>query len=206
VRSIGTSEIFNKAVEQLETGKPSGIIHLEKGFAIVQVTEKNPVKVQSLSEATKVIESRLRLQKNETIYKETVEALKKKYRTENYAREGLDKTTRTPEELWERAQIETDPMKRIQYYRDLVNQYPNHKNAPEALFMIGFTYSENLTDFVHARRVFNELEKKYPGSAIIESAKWMEENMEKEHAKIGSMEGVQKHLEEGKAGKAGGAK
>jgi peptidyl-prolyl cis-trans isomerase C len=206
IKSIGTSETFSKAVEQLEVGQLSGIIHLEKGFCIAKVTDKNPVKVQSLDEARKKIVTKLRTQKQEEAYKETMEKLRKKYRTENYAKERLEKTTRTPEEFWEMAQIEPDPLKRIQYYRDLINLYPNHKNAPEALFMIGFTYAEELTDFFQARRTFNELEQKYPGSAIIEYAKWMKENMQKDHPKLESLEGVQKQIKEDKAQKAEGKK
>jgi peptidyl-prolyl cis-trans isomerase C len=206
IKGVGRSEIFSKAVEQLEVGKVSGIIHLEKGFAIVRVTEKNPVKMQTLDEATETIERKLRSDKAEAELKETVEKLMKKHPSENYVRERLEKTTRTPEELWEMAQIEPDARTRIQFYRDIVNLYPNHKNAPEALFMIGFTYAEELTDYVQARRVFNELERTYPNSEIVESAKWMKENMEKAHQKLESMEGVQKQVEEDKVRKSGGTR
>jgi len=120
---------------------------------------------------------------------------------ENYVRERLDKTTRTPEELWEMVQIEPDPRNRIQYYRDLVNLYPNHKNAPEALFMIGFTYAEDLMDYEQARRTFDELDKKYPQSAMTESAKWMRENMEIAHPKMESMETMQQRMEADKTRK-----
>ena len=203
INPIGYSDIFSKAVEELEVGKLSGIIHFEKGFAIVRVAEKNPAKVKTLEEARKSIEARLTARKSEEIFQATVEKLKKKYRLENYVREQLDKTTRTPEELWETAQLEQDPKKRIQYYRDLVNMYPDHANAPEALFMIGFTYAEDLMLYNEARQTFDELEKKYPGSTMSESAKWMTENMEKEHPKMESMETMQKRMEADKAGTAG---
>jgi TolA-binding protein len=94
------------------------------------------------------------------------------------------------------AQMESDPRTRIQYYRDIVNQYPNEKNAPEALFMIGFTYAEDLMDFVQARRTFDELIKKYPESGIVESAKRMTENMDKPGVKIDSPADVQRQAGE----------
>jgi peptidyl-prolyl cis-trans isomerase C len=202
INSVGYSDVFSKAVENLEVGKLSGIIRFEKGFAIVRVAEKNPAKVKTLEEARRSIEAKLNAKKTEEIFQVTVEKLKKKYRSENYVREQLDKTTRTPEELWESAQLEQDPKKRIQYYRDLVNLYPDHKNAPEALFMIGFTYAEDLMLYLEAHRAFDELEKKYPGSAMSESAKWMSENMEKEHPKMEDVETMQKRMEADKAGKA----
>lgn len=206
IKGVGTSEIFSKAVEKLEVGKISGIIHFEKGFAIVRLSEKNAAKVQAFDDVKAMIENKLRSQRTEEAYKETVEKLKKKYPSENYVKERLNSTKRTPEEFWEMAQIESDPQTRIQYYRDIVNMYPTHKNAPEALFMIGFTYAEELKDFVQARRTFNELEQKYPESTMIESAKWMRENMEKEHSKLESIEGVQKRISEDKSRTTGGKK
>jgi len=206
VKGVGNSDVFSAAVEKLEVGKVSGIIRFEKGFAIVRVTEKNAAKTQAFDDVKATIQNKLRSERTEEAYKETIERLKKKYPSENYIKERLNATKRTPEELWEMAQIEADPRNRIQYYRDIANMYPTHKNAPEALFMIGFTYAEELKDFVQARRTFDELEQKYPQSTMIESAKWMRENMEKAHTKLESIEGVQKQVDEDKARKAGGTK
>jgi len=201
ITGVGTSEVFSAAVENLEVGQLSGIIRFEKGFAIVKVTEKKPMVVQTLDEARQAIETRLRSKKMEEGYKTAVEKLRKKYKAENYVKERLNKTIRTPEEFWEVAQIEPDPRERIQYYREIVNLYPDHKNAPEALFMIGFTYAEDLKDFPFARRTFEELEKKYPQSTMIESAKWMMENMETAHPKMESIETMQQRMETDKARK-----
>ena len=202
IKGVSDTEGFSKAAEKLDLGVASGIVRLQNGFAIIKVTEKNPQKTQTLDEARRTIEAKLQAQKTEEAYTAAVEDLKANYKAENYIRERLDKTKRTAEELWEMAQIEPDPRNRIQYYRDIVNLYPTHKNAAEALFMIGFTYAEELKDFVQARRTFDELKQKYPQSPMLESAKWMIENMETEHPKIESFEGVQKRVEEDKARKA----
>jgi parvulin-like peptidyl-prolyl isomerase len=206
IKGVGDTDGFSKAAEKLELGVASGIVRLLNGFAIIKVTEKNPSKTQTLDEARRAIETKLQAQKAEEAFKAAVERLKKKYKPENYMRDRLDKTTRTAEELWEMAQIESDPRNRIQYYRDIVNLYPTHKNAPEALFMVGFTYAEELKDFVMARRSFDELERKYPQSPMLESAKWMTENMETQHPKLETLEGMQKRVEEDKARKAEGTK
>jgi peptidyl-prolyl cis-trans isomerase C len=206
IKGVGDTEGFSKAAEKLELGVASGIVRLKDGFAIIKVTEKNPQKTQTLDEARRTIEAKLQSRKTEEAYKAAIEELKKKFKSENYVRERLDKTTRTAEELWEMAQIEADPRSRIQYYRDIVNLYPTHKNAAEALFMIGFTYAEDLKDFVQARRTFDELKKKYPQSSMLESAKWMIENMETEHPKLETFEGVQQRMEEDKTRKAEGTK
>jgi len=206
IKGIGESEIISKAVQDLEVGKTSGIIRFEKGFAIVKVTERNPGVAQTLDESKRTIESKLRLQKTEELYKKTVAELKEQYQTENYVREMLDKSTRTPEELWEVARMEQDPRQRIQYYRDIVNLYPGHTNAPQALFMIGFTYAEELRDAVQARRSFDELKRKYPESDMIESADWMIENMQTAHPKMESLETMQQRMQEDKARKTEGGR
>lgn len=206
IKGVDDTEGFSKATEKLELGVASGIVRLNNGFAIIKLTEKNPQKTQTLDEARRTIEAKLQAQKTEEGYKAAVEELTKKYKPENYVRERLDKTKRTAEELWEMAQIEPDPRSRIQFYRDIVNFYPTHKNAAEALFMIGFTYAEELKDFVQARRTFDELEQKYPESPMLESAKWMIDNMETQHPKLETFEGVQKRVEEDKARKAEGTK
>jgi tetratricopeptide (TPR) repeat protein len=200
IKGVVDTEAFSKAAEKLELGVASPIVRLSNGFAIIKVTEKNPQKTETLDEARRTIEAKLQSQKTDEAYKAAVEKLTKKYKPENYVRERLEKTTRTAEELWEMAQLESDPRRRIQYYRDIVNLYPTHKNAPEALFMIGFTYAEDLKDYVQARRTFDELEQKYPDSPMLESAKWMDENMETSRFNdIESLEGVQRQIEEQKA-------
>ena len=206
IKGVSDTEGFSKAVEQLKVGAVSGIVRLNNGFAIIKATEKNPEKVETLEEARRTIEGKLHGRKTTEGYEATVEKLKKKYVAENYVRERLNKTTRTAEELWEVAQLEPDPRNRIQFFRDIVNLYPTHKNAPEALFMIGFIYAEELKDFVQARRTFDELKQKYPQSSMLDSAKWMIENMETPHPKFETFEGVQKHIGEGKERAAEGTK
>lgn len=199
IKGIGMSQIISDAVQKLEVGRISDIIRFEKGYAIIRLSEKNPGSMKSLESVRSTIESKLRMKKSEELLADELEKLKKKYVAENYIREELDKTKRTAEELWEMAQLESDPRLRIEYYRRIVNQYPNDKNAAQALFMIGFTYAEDLMDYVQARRTFEELKQKYPGSDIIESADWMIENMGKPGSDIGSVEDVQRKAAEDKA-------
>ena len=62
--------------------------------------------------------------------------------------------------------------------------------------MIGFVYSEDFKDLVQARRTFDELISKYPQSDMIESAKWMIDNMSKPHERIESLENVKQKARE----------
>ena len=205
VRGVGRSEIFGREVGKLDVGELSDVFRFERGFAIARVSEKNPEGMQTLDEARRLIEAKIRASKTEELLKGEVERLKKKYESENYVRERLEKEKRTPEELWEMAQMEGDPRARIQFYRDIVSAYPTDARSPEALFMIGFTYAEDLKEFVQARRTFDELIKTYPKSTVIESATWMIENMSKPGMQIDSPEDVQRRMEEGKTRGEGGS-
>lgn len=201
IRTIGTSEVFAKAVENLAVGQVSPVIHFEKGYAVVKMNEKTPPTQKELSAVAEMIRSKLTQTRVQEVYTKEVERLKSKYETKNYIRETLTETTRTPEELWEMAQLEDDAEKRIQYYRDIVTLYPTHKNAPQALFMIGFVYAEDLRDYRNAERTFDELQKKYPESDMSASAKWMNENMRSPRPRFESVEKMQKAMEDEKAAK-----
>ncbi len=204
IKGIGQSAAFSAVVEKLEIGKISDVFRFEKGYAVVRVSEKNPEKHLTLEEARRTITGKLHGARAEDLYHAEIERLKKQYESENYVRERIATTKRTAAELWEMAQMESDTHARIQFYRDIVNQYPQEKNAPEALFMIAFTYAEDLKDFVQARRTLDELIEKYPASGMIDSAKWMIENMGKPGFDVDTPEDVQRRAGEGAtAGKAG---
>ena len=196
IKFYGESKEFSDQVKDLEVGEVSGIIVTEKGYSIVKVSDKKPENIKPLSEVRKDILDRLRSDKAKTTLLQQISALREEYKPQNFVREDILKTTRTPEELWEIAQEEDANYTRIQYYRNIVNRYPDHKYAPQALFMIGFVYAEEVMDLVQARRVFDELIKKYPDTEVAESAKWMIENLEKPHPKFDSVDDMKEKMKD----------
>jgi len=202
IKSVGYSQVFGQQVEKLEAEQVSGVISFERGFAIVKLNEKKPPQQQPLSEVRNRIIDKLRGSKSMIAYNGEIARLRKKFEPENYYWDKVEKTRRTPEEIWEKAQLETDPYQRVQLYRNLVNQYPDNTYAPQALFMIGFVYAEEVQDLVQARRTFDELLDKYPESDIVESAKWMLENINSPHPQFESIENMQEHIKQQKAGDA----
>jgi peptidyl-prolyl cis-trans isomerase C len=200
VKFIGRSDIWSNAVNQLEEGEISDIIEFEKGYSIVRVQQKNPERIRPLSDVRIRIIDRLKGEHAGEAYNARMASLKKEYKIDNYLKEEILAMTRTPEELWEIAQMEDDPYNRIQYYRDIVTNYPDHKFAPQALFMIAFVYAEELRYTDQAERTFKELLEKYPVSEVAESAQWMLDNMNKPHPPFESFENMQKAMEEQKSG------
>ena len=195
VKFIGRSRTFTDDIAGLAVGEVSGVIKHEKGYSLVRINDYKPASVQPLSEVRQSIIKTLRDNYSSENLENQIESLRKKYSPINYAQKYVLETTRTPEQLWEIAQAEDASYTRILYYRELVNRYPEHKFAPQALFMIGFVYVEELQDLVQARRTFDELLKEYPESEVVESAKWMIENLHQDHPRFESLEGVQEHIE-----------
>jgi peptidyl-prolyl cis-trans isomerase C len=196
IKFIGRSEIWSEAVNELEAKEISDIIEFEKGFSIVRVMEKNPERILPLSEVRKRIIDKLRAQRARDVYEVALARLKESHKPTNFLREELIAGTRSPEQYWEIAQMESDPYERIQYYREIVEYYPDHQYAPQALFMIGFVYAEELQDKVEARRRFDELLRDYPDSEVAESAKWMIDNMNEPHPAFESFESMKKAMED----------
>ncbi len=84
-------------------------------------------------------------------------------------------------ELWDRAMKQTAPEDKISFYRTLLRSYPDDPLAPQALYMIGFIYADELKNPVHAKRALEELILRYPDSNLIESARRMIGNPDSPH-------------------------
>ncbi|MBN2072033.1 MAG: peptidyl-prolyl cis-trans isomerase [Candidatus Krumholzibacteriota bacterium] len=194
VKFIGDSKEFNDAIKDLETGEMSDVIKHRKGYSLVRINDKKPESLKPLSEVRKSIIDIIKQEKAKASMEVEIESLRDKFKPVNYAQEVVIATTRTPEQLWEIAQAEDAAYTRVLYYRELVNKYPEHKYAAQALFMIGFVYGEELKDLTQAQRTYNELLEKYPDSEVAKSAEWMLENLHKEHPKFESIENVHEEM------------
>jgi len=194
LKFYGESKDFSNQIKDLDIGDVSDIVVTDKGYSIVKITDKKPENMKPLSEVRKEILDKLRSDKAKQNLKNELAQLREEYKPVNFVRDEILATTRSPEEMWELAQEEDADYARIQYYRDIVNKYPEHKYAPQALFMIGFVYAEELRDLVQARRVFEELLQKYPDSEVAESARWMIDNLDKPHPKFESVDQMKDHM------------
>ncbi|MBN1163992.1 MAG: peptidyl-prolyl cis-trans isomerase [Candidatus Krumholzibacteriota bacterium] len=196
INFVGTSERFGDQIKDLEAGEISDVVDFEKGYSIVKVNRKQPASVLPFEDAKPEIVNLLQSRKSQDNLKSKLQELKNKFKPENYVREKIISATRSPEELWEIAQAEDAAYTRIQYYRNLVNRYPDHQYAAQALFMIGFVYAEELQDLVSARRTFDELLNKYPNSEVVESARWMIDNLYKSHPKFESVDDMKQMMDD----------
>ena len=91
---------------------------------------------------------------------------------ERFVREYKD-DPRIPEALWALSMTIDEPMERIAKLRRICDTFPENENAPKALFMIGFLYSEEIKDAEKAREYFTRCIELYPGTESAETAKAM---------------------------------
>ncbi len=190
IKFIGVSGSFSDGIANLAPGEISDVIKHEKGYSLVMINDLKPAVVKPLSEVRESIIEKLQQESSSEMLNVEIDRLRKKYKPQNLAQDEVLKMTRTPDQLWEIAQAEDAAYTRILDYRELVNRYPVHKYASQALFMIGFVYAEELQDLTQARRTMDELIKNYPDSDIVESAKWMIDNLNNPHEKLESMEEI----------------
>ncbi len=79
--------------------------------------------------------------------------------------------------MFKAAQEIGPPAARIAAYRQVVADYPESDVSPQAQFMIGFIYSEELKNYDEAEKAFRELLRRYPRSELTGSAQWMVDHM-----------------------------
>lgn len=93
----------------------------------------------------------------------------------------------TAKELVELAQLEGGKGnydKAVAHYNELLTLYPDDENAPLALFMIGFTYANELGNPVEAQMAYKEFLEKYPDSVLKSSVEFELKNMGKSPEEI----------------------
>jgi EpsD family peptidyl-prolyl cis-trans isomerase len=179
IRFVGFSKTFSDAVFALEPHVVSDPIKWEKGWSIVYVVEKEPEKLKPLDEARDDIIRILRNKNADAAKAEVFAELKDRYQPQNFLQEELALETRSAEELWNLAQTATDPRKRLIAYEEIVEKHSDSEYTPQALFMVGFVFAEELKDPVGADRAFNKVLKLYPGTDVAKSAEWMLKNLNK---------------------------
>jgi len=84
-----------------------------------------------------------------------------------------------PDSLFQSAQnlMESNPETAVEYYSLFIDRFPDHENAHQAQFLIGFTLSEYMGNYERAADAFQMLIRNYPESDFVDDAHWMIDNM-----------------------------
>lgn len=184
MRGIGYSDEISKAAFELEVGEISEPIKWRKGWSIVVLTEMRPAEVKPYEECRDEIRESFVVKNKDKVKQIAYQEIAKAYDVTNYLAEEYRLKTRTPEELWNLAQNSTDSFERVRHYEEIVARYPQSEHAAKAMFMAGFVYAEELSDYPSADRAFTRVINEYPESEVAESAKYMLQTMNKPAPKL----------------------
>ncbi len=179
MRGIGFSQVLGDTIFKMEPAVIHGPIKWEKGYSLIRVNEIKPAQQEPFEDVKGKISDVLTKERLQQVRNEVVGGIRKDYDCRNFMEEYYRTIQRSPEELFEFAQAANDPNVRIKAFEEIVEKFPDDKHAPQALFMVGFVYLEELKDKVSADKAFNNVLVRYPDSDVAESARWMLDNLDK---------------------------
>lgn len=197
IRGVGFSDEFSDAVAEMEPRTLYGPIKWGKGYSLVRVSEKRIAEVKPFPEVRQEISDQMLRQNIDRVRTEVVMEIRENYDWHNYMDEYFRTIQRSPAELFQYAQTTTDSWERLKAFEEVLEKFPDDEHAPQAMFMIGFVYLEELQDKVSAERTFARLLDRYPDSDVADSARWMVDNMDQPMPEFESLEELNKKLSDG---------
>jgi peptidyl-prolyl cis-trans isomerase C len=190
VPGLGVDPEFVQEISKIETGEVGGPIRSKKGFHVVQVLGRTSKEVKPFSEVKMQIERKLKKEKGESGVNSDLQELWKKYNVtvNDAAMKRYIGYPVTPEEYIRDIREATSSGDKIHLCDEMVRRFPDNKYAPYALLTMGFVYSEELRNKVDSAKAFQLLIEKYPDSNLVGAARWMLDNMRREHPPIRNVE------------------
>jgi peptidyl-prolyl cis-trans isomerase C len=158
---------------------PMGPIRSSLGWHVIEVRDTISAGFQPLENVRPRILSTLTRSAQEDFYKGQLDSMKtaEGYRANQAVVDSFLHGRKSSAELFRDAQDALTADDRIAAYEQVVAQYPQSEQAPQAEFMVGFVYSEEKKDYDKAEAAFKKLLADYPKSELTNSAQWMLDNM-----------------------------
>ncbi len=150
------------------------------GYHYFMVTDKRDEGTRPLDEVRESIENTLKPTMVNSYFQETViPGLMEEYAVTINEDAFLPDENIEPDSLFQSAQnlMESNPETAVEYYRLFIQRFPDHENAHQAQFLMGFTLSEYMGNYDLAAGAFQILIDNYPESDFVDDAVWMIENM-----------------------------
>ncbi|MEK7824420.1 MAG: peptidyl-prolyl cis-trans isomerase [Candidatus Eisenbacteria bacterium] len=165
-------------------GAIGGPCKTARGWHVIRIDAEKPESTRPFEQVRTVILRQMVQSRNQDYYRQRLTAEKASlgFSVDSAAVAKFVSPKKTPQELFREGQEAGAPTVRIAAYRRLVQDYPDSEVSPQAQFMIGFIYSEELKSYEEADQAFRELLKRYPNAELADSARWMIEHMRTEGA------------------------
>jgi hypothetical protein len=172
---------LNLRLMSMAVGEVSEPINSERGWSIFKITSHTDASVQPLDEVREAIKKKLTSKKAYVLFDDVLSQVKKQVGVEidqdswmHYVLGRLNE-----DDAFRYIDGEKSARDKIPLYEALAEQVPKSPRAPQALFCAGYTLAIETRDYPKAREDFQRLISKFPGSQLVEPARWMIDNMEK---------------------------
>jgi len=165
---LGNSHKFHEEVFSLQQGELSEVFETAHGFNLVMVEQVREARERPFEEVQSDVYGRIRRARSTQAVPDLIDSLEAKYHVEYLELPGP-----SAEELFALAQGAPNPQAKVAHFEEFVQLYPEDPRVLDALFMIGFTRSEELHDEEGARTAFQRVIEEFPDSELAQSARWM---------------------------------
>jgi tetratricopeptide (TPR) repeat protein len=176
VIGMGFAPEFTEVAFSIEEHTTAPPVKIGDNWHIIRTGGKMPGEIQPLEAVRERIARALRPGLAREMFETRLRELKQEADV-RYFGEFASIEQRSAEALYRLAAETRDPHAKVDYYGKVVEMYPDHELADEALFMQGFVYSEEFGDSGSAGRCFRRLARDYPESEFVDEAKWMLGNL-----------------------------
>ena len=182
--SLGAQPALAESALALGGGKIGGPYRTGRGWHVIKVESVKEASSRPFDQVKSGILRQLGSARSMDYYKSQLDAAKKSsgVSADSAAIESFLSQKKSARDLFQEAQNAGLAVKRIELYQKLLEEYPGSEVSPQAQFMIGFIYSEEIKNYDEAEKAFKKLLQRYPNSELAASAQWMVDHMRTEAA------------------------
>jgi hypothetical protein len=166
---------FSKAVFNLPIGVSPPLLVGDR-WHVVEVTHREFERNSSFEESKDAVQNEMMPGFQDAIIKGYLKTAREKYGVEYTGRftpgQGM-----TAQQIFERALVNPDVMRRIDLLIMIAEDFPESDRADDALFLAGNTAIENLTDLTVGARILETLIEVYPESEMVGDSKFILEHL-----------------------------
>ena len=181
---LGQQPALAESAFALGRGGIGGPFKTKQGWHVLKVDDVTQAGVRPFDQMRSVLVRQISGQRSQDYYKNKLDQARKTLGVtpDSAAIKRYVSEKKDAHEMFKDAQERSTPEDRVAGYRQLLTDYPTSDVSPQAAFMIGFTYSEELKNYDEAERAFRSLLAHYPKSELAASAQWMVDHMRTEEA------------------------
>ncbi len=182
--TLGQQSALADSAFALKEGQIGGPWKSTKGWHVIRVDQVKPESARPFDQVKPLIARQLGSQRQQDFYHAALDSARhaQGVKPDSSAIKRFLSSRRTAREQFNDAQALGPADQRITAYGKLLDEYPDSEVSPQAQFMIGFIYSEELKNYDLAEKAFRALLAKYPKAELAPSAQWMIDHMRSEEA------------------------